>query len=154
MSCSTPRQLAKSDQESQVNKDLQSRVDSITQSIVETNINELLEKIEQIETEIVVFDTDKPLVDSTGLPPVKVIVKQTASTEEKQTTTQQQAQDSETKVEKETSDQSVEKETVKTKVQEKTSWWETFKQHLMRILLIPIIFFVIWVVYKAVKLLK
>ena len=154
MSCSTPRQLAKSDQESQVNKDLQSRVDSITQSIVETNINELLEKIEQIETEIVVFDTDKPLVDSTGLPPVKVIVKQTASTEEKQTTTQQQAQDSETKVEKEISDQSVEKETVKTKVQEKTSWWETFKQHLMRILLMPIIFCVIWVVYKAVKLLK
>ena len=154
MSCSTPRQLVKSEQESVVNKDVQSAIDSVAQNIVETNIDELLEQIDNIETEIVLFDTDKPVVDSTGLPPVKAIVRQKAKTEAKQTTAKQEKQKSEAQVEKKIDDRSTEEVASVTETEEKATWWETLKKHLMRIILIPVILIVIWVVYKFFKLVK
>ncbi len=154
MSCSTPRQVIRSEQTREVNKDVQSQLDSLVRSTMREEMERVLNSITETETDLIVFDTDKPVNDSTGLPPVKAVVRQRAKTEQTETETGKQLVQVETEVTQVTEDHSTEQTATAVEEEQKASWWETLKQQLMRILLIPVLFIALWVLYKLIKLLK
>ena len=153
VSCSTPKQVTRHKEERTVNKDVQTHLDSLVRSIAETQFESLMNELEQVETDIILYDTDKPVDDSTGLPPVKAVVSQKVKREGTKTETATQQVRTETEVEHQVTDKTVEDVAVSVDVEEKPSWWETFKKHLMHIALIPVIFLAIWILYKLIKLL-
>lgn len=153
VSCSTQKQVTRHEEERTVNKDIQTQLDSLVRSIAETQFERLINTIEQVDTDIILYDTDKPVNDSTGLPPVKAVVNQKVKREDVKAETVLQQVQTETEVEKQVIDKTVEDILLSVEAEEKPSWWETFKQHLMRIALIPVIFLALWILYKLIKLL-
>lgn len=121
---------------------------------IEEQAERLLNSQEEKITTIVHFDTDKPVIDSTGLPPVKTIITQETKREEQRQEKQQSQVQSETEQKQETIDKSVEETTTAVEVEEKASWWDTLKQRIMYILLIPVLIIALWATYKLIKFLK
>ena len=66
-----------------INKDVRAQVDSLARLAIEEQTERLLNTLEEQETTLILFDTDKPPTDSTGLPPVKAIARQEVKREEK-----------------------------------------------------------------------
>ena len=121
---------------------------------IEEQAERLLNSLEEMKTTIVHFDTDKPTNDSTGLPPVKTIVTQETKREEQRQEKRQSQVQSETEQKQETIDKSIEETATVVEVEEKASWWDTFKQRIMYILLIPLLIIALWATYKLIKILK
>lgn len=121
---------------------------------IEEQAERLLNSQEEKITTIVHFDTDKPVIDSTGLPPVKTIITQETKREEQRQEKQQSQVQSETEQKQETIDKSVEETATAVEVEEKASWWDTLKQRIMYILLIPVLIIALWATYKLIKFLK
>lgn len=142
------------EQAREVNKDVQSQLDSMVRATMQAEMERVLNSITETETDLIVFDTDKPVNDSTGLPPVKAVVRQRAKAEQRETETGRQQAQVETQVVQTTEDHSTEQTATVVEEEQKTSWWDTLKQQLMRILLIPVLIVALWVLYKLIKLLK
>lgn len=121
---------------------------------IEEQAERLLNSQEEKITTIVHFDTDKPIIDSTGLPPVKTIITQETKREEQRQEKQQSQVQSETEQKQETIDKSVEETATAVEVEETASWWDTLKQRIMYILLIPVLIIALWATYKLIKFLK
>lgn len=121
---------------------------------IEEQAERLLNSQEEKKTTIIHFDTDKPVIDSTGLPPVKIIITQETKREEQRQEKQQSQVQSEMEQKQETIDKSVEETATAVEVEEKTSWWDTLKQRIMYILLIPVLIIALWATYKLIKFLK
>lgn len=121
---------------------------------IEEQAERLLNSQEEKITTIVHFDTDKPVIDSTGLPPVKTIITQETKREEQRQEKQQSQVQSETEQKQETIDKSVEETATAVEVEETASWWDTLKQRIMYILLIPVLIIALWATYKLIKFLK
>ncbi len=126
----------------------------MVRATMQAEMERVLNCITETETDLIVFDTDKPVNDSTGLPPVKAVVRQRAKTEQQETETGRQQTQVETEVVQTTEDHSTEQTTTATEEEQKASWWETLKQQLARIMLIPVLIVALWVLYKLIKLLK
>lgn len=114
----------------------------------------LLNSLEERKTTIVHFDTDKPANDSTGLPPVKTIVTQETKREEVERLDTRKKVQRETEQKQETIDKRCEAHSQYIEVDEKFSWWHTLKQHIMYVLLIPMLIIALWATYKLIKNLK
>ncbi len=107
-----------------------------------------------METDITLYDTDKPINDSTGLPPVKAVVKQRAkSTEDKQGKAIDSLKES-VEVAEAVRDLSVTNEDIAQVVEKKPSWWESIKQRLSNLVFWTIAILFLWLVYKLIKLFK
>lgn len=154
MSCSSQKQLSRVETDSVINKDIQTEIDSLARLAIEEHAERLLSSLEEKQTTIILFDTDKPVNDSTGLPPVKTIVSQETKREEKKQENRQCQVQSETELKEETIDKSVEETATTVEVEEKTSWWDILKQRIMYILLIPVLIIALWATYKLIKFLK
>lgn len=137
-----------------INKDIRAQVDSLARLAIEEQAERLLNTLEELETTLILFDTDKPPTDSTGLPPVKAIARQEVKREEKRQEKQQRQVQSETELKEETTDNSVEETTSAVEVEQKASGWDTFKERIMYILLIPVLIIALWATYKLIKILK
>lgn len=105
-----------------INKDIQTEIDSLARLAIEEHAERLLSSLEEKQTTIILFDTDKPVNDSTGLPPVKTIVSQETKREEKKQENRQCQVQSETELKEETIDKSVEETATTVEVEEKASW--------------------------------
>lgn len=121
---------------------------------IEEQAELLLNCEEEKKITIIHFDTDKPVNDSTGLPPVKTIVKQETNREEVERLDSRKKVQSETEQKQETIDKSVEETATAMEVEEKALWWDTLKQHIMYILLNPMLIIALWATYKLIKNLK
>ncbi len=116
---------------------------------------ELLEvRSHTMETDLILYDTDKPINDSTGLPPVKAVLKQRAqSVEDKQgiatTAIKEEAQVVET-----SEDKSVIQEDIAEVVEPKPRWWDSIKQRLSDLIFWVIAILFLWLVYNLIKLFK
>lgn len=112
---------------------------------IEEHAERLLSNLEEKQTTIILFDTDKPVNDSTGLPPVKTIVSQETKREEVERLDTRKEVQSETELKEETTDKSVE---------EKGSWRVKFHECLGWILTIPVMIILIYGLYKLIKFFK
>ena len=121
---------------------------------IEGQAEGLLNREEEKETTIIHFDTDKPVNDSTRLPPVKTIVTQKTKREEQRYEKWQSQVQSETEQKQETIDKSIEETATAVEIEQKASWWDIFKQHIMYVLLIPVLIIALWAMYKLIKILK
>lgn len=121
---------------------------------IEGQAEGLLNREEEKETTIIHFDTDKPVNDSTRLPPVKTIVTQKTKREEQRHEKWQSQVQSETEQKQETIDKSIEETATAVEIEQKASWWDIFKQHIMYVLLIPVLIIALWAMYKLIKILK
>ena len=151
MSCSSQKQLSRIETDSVINKDVREQIDSLARLAIEEQAERLLNTLEEKKTTVVHFDTDKPTDDSTGLPPVKTIVTQETKREEQRQEKRQSQVYSETGQKQETIDKSIEETATAVEVE---SWWDTFKQRIMYILLIPLLIIALWATYKLIKFLK
>lgn len=130
------------------------QVDSLARLAIDEQTECLLNSLEEKTTTLILFDTDKPVNDSTGLPPVKAIARQEAKREESRQENKQILAQSETDLKEETIDKSVEETATTVEVEQKASWWDIFKQRITYILLIPVLIIALWATYKLIKFLK
>ena len=130
------------------------QVDSLARLAIDEQTECLLNSLEEKTTTLLLFDTGKPVNDSTGLPPVKAIARQEAKREESRQENKQSLAQSETELKEETIDKSVEETATAVEVEQKASWWDIFKQRIMYILLIPVLIIALWATYKLIKFLK
>lgn len=119
---------------------------------IEEHAERLLSSLEEKQTTIIHFDTDKPVNDSTGLPPVKTIVSQETKREEVERLEGRKEMQSETELKEETIDKSVEETATTVEVEE--SWGVKFHECLGWILTIPVMIILIYGLYKLIKFFK
>jgi hypothetical protein len=129
-----------------VNKNIQQQVDSLARLAIDEQAEHLLNSLEEKQTTLIFFDTDKSPDDSSGLPPIKAIAHQEVKREEQKIEKQQNQVQSEIELKEETA--------TTVEVEEKASWWDILKQHIMYILLIPVLIIALWATYKLIKFLK
>lgn len=120
---------------------------------IEEHAERLLSSLEEKQTTIILFDTDKPVNDSTGLPPVKTIVSQETKREEVERLDTRKVQ-SETELKEKTIDKSVEETATTVEVEETASWRVKFHECLGWILTIPVMIILIYGLYKLIKFFK
>lgn len=121
---------------------------------IEEHAERLLSSLEEKQTTIILFDTDKPVNDSTGLPPVKTIVSQETKREEVERHEGRKEVQSETELKEETTDKSVEESATTVEVEDKASWGVKFHECLGWILTIPVMIILIYGLYKLIKFFK
>ncbi len=121
---------------------------------IEEHAERLLSSLEEKQTTIIHFDTDKPVNDSTGLPPVKTIVSQETKREEVERLDTRMEVQSKTELKEETIDKSVEETATTVEVEEKGSWRVKFHECLGWILTIPVMIILIYGLYKLIKFFK
>lgn len=149
--CATTKHTATSTAQTETDKDIQARLDSLVRKQVAAQ----LERIAVVEgesiTDVIVFDTDKPSVDSTGLPPVKAVLrtqtKQTQQTQEKATA---QAE-TDVQVEEETIDRTSEVSQTEQVEEKKPSAGMGVLRTGIGALLLAVAVFAIWIFYKRIK---
>lgn len=121
---------------------------------IEEHAERLLSSLEEKQTTIILFDTDKPVNDSTGLPPVKTIVSQETKREKVERLEGRKEVQSETELKEETIDKSVEESATTVEVEDKASWRVKFHECLGWILTIPVMIILIYGLYKLIKFFK
>lgn len=121
---------------------------------IEEQAERLLSSLEEKQTTIILFDTDKPVNDSTGLPPVKTIVSQETKREEVERLEGRKEVQSETELKEETTDKSVEESATTVEVDDKASWGVKFHECLGWILTIAVMIILIYGLYKLIKFFK
>lgn len=148
------KQATHSEAEKTVNKDIQRLVDSIARVHIQSEMERVFSRTDEVETDIILFDTDKPASDSTGLPPVKAMVKQKSKSQEQGGEKAVSQATTETDKTVQETDRSHEAEITDEVVEDKPSFWDSLKHQLLRILLIPALFIALWLLYKLIKLVK
>lgn len=146
--------MSRTETASVTNKDIQTKIDSLARIAIEEHAERLLSRLEETQTTILLFDTDKPADDSTKLPPVKTIVSQQTKRKEKRQENSQRQVESETELQEETNDKSIEETNQSEEVEETASLWNNLRQHITYILLIPVLIIALWAIYKLIKILK
>lgn len=154
MSCSSQKQLSRTETDRVINKDVREQIDSLARHAIQEQAERLLSSLEEKQTTIILFDTDKPVNDSTGLPPVKTIVSQETKREEKKQENRQCQVQSETEQKEKTIDKSVEEIATTVEVEEAASWWVKFHECLGWILTIPVMIILIYGLYELIKFFK
>ncbi|MGM9818856.1 MAG: hypothetical protein ACI30B_07750 [Paludibacteraceae bacterium] len=107
--------------------------------------------LEESTTTLILFDTEKPTDEGTGLPPVKAVVTNDSRREGTSKECSQKATESDSEVEKTTTDKSVEERSSAVEMEQKASWWDALKQCLMYLLLILLLIIALWATYKLTK---
>lgn len=74
MSCSPPKRLTRAEVQTRIDESAQAHFDSLVRAEVTLMLERLTVSEGETVTDLVVYDTDKPAADSTGLPPVKAVL--------------------------------------------------------------------------------
>lgn len=74
MSCSPQKRLTRTEVQTRINEIVQAHFDSLVRSQVALMQERMTVSEGETVTDLIVFDTDKPPADSTGLPPVKAVL--------------------------------------------------------------------------------
>ncbi len=150
LSCATVKHAA-STECIETNRDVRTHIDSVVQSQVAAQIERLAVIEGETVTDIIMFDTSKPPADSTGLPPVKALLrKQTrhASRSREQVATQM---GTDVRVETETTDHSTEVSQTEQIEEKKPSVGMGVLRLGAGVLLLAVVVFAVWVFYKRIK---
>ncbi len=143
--------------QAETSNDFRQRIDSSATADLLRELERLESIHSQVETEIILFDTSGPSgSDSTGTrrPPVKAIVRQTArqDTDRKETGNTEARMEKDTSVE--TTDQATETSVGQVETRQKAGFWETAKRYTLSAVSIPLAIFLIWLLYKLIKLFR
>lgn len=152
MSCSSPKLSSRAAPVIETNKDVYVINDSVSHFATRDEALTLSWGHEAKRTTIVYFDTEKPIVVSTGLPPVEAIVTHETDRSDQALSTQESYEYGVTEESKEGIDKS--HEVTPADGAEESTWWGRFKQRLMNILLLPVVIIAIVATYKLIKLIK
>lgn len=116
-----------------------------------TQLDRVSEAVSESVTEIIVFDTDKPPANSTGLPPVKAVLhKQTKQAQRSQEKAAVQAEEV-VQVAEETTDRSTEESQTEQVEEKKPSAGTGVLRTGIGALLLAVAVFAIWIFYKRIK---
>lgn len=138
-------------EQADIRKDVQVHIDSLVRQQVATALDRVVEAVGETTTEVVVFDTEKPVSDSTGLPPVKAVVhRQTKQTQRSQAKAAVQA-DTEVQATSEITDRSTETVRSEQAEEKKPSAGTGILRTGIGALLLAVAVFAIWIFYKRIK---
>lgn len=154
VSCSSQKQVTKVATQGVVNKNIQQQVDSLARLAIDEQAERLFSFLEDSRTTLILFDTDKPTNDSTGLPPVKAVVHNDTKREGTNKECLQKAIESDSEVKKTTTDKSVEERSSAVEVEQKPNWWSSFWQRFVYVLFFLILIIALVATYKLIKKLK
>ena len=121
---------------------------------IEEHAERLLSSLEEKQTTIILFDTDKPVNDSTGLPPVKTIVSQETKREEVERVEGRKKEQIESELKEETIDKKRDVHSQYVEIEQKTSWWRDAKNQAMCIMSVLVLIILIYGLYKLIKFFK
>lgn len=121
---------------------------------IEEQAERLLSNLEEKQTTIILFDTDKPVNDSTGLPPVKTIVSQETKCEEVERVEGRKKEQIESELKEETIDKKRDVHSQYVEIEQKTSWWRDAKNQAMCIMSVLVLIILIYGLYKLIKFFK
>ena len=114
-------------------------------------LDRVSETVGESVTEIIVFDTDKPPADSTGLPPVKAVLrKQAKQAQRSQEKAAVQAEE-DVQVAAETTDRSTEESQTEQVEEKKPSAGTGVLRTGIGALLLAVAVFAIWIFYNRIK---
>ena len=74
VSCSPQKRLMRAEVQTQINESVKAHFDSLVRAQVAMMLERLTVSEGETVTDLVVYDTDKPAADSTGLPSVKAVL--------------------------------------------------------------------------------
>ena len=154
MSCSTQKPLTQTKEESEISKEVTIEVDSISRHGIEEDVERLLNTLEEQKTTLILFDIDKPAVDSTGLPPVKAIVRQEVKREESERFESRKKEQRESGLKEETNDKMRYVHSQYMEIEQDTSWWSNAKNQAMCIMSVLVLIILIYGLYKLIKFFK
>ena len=137
--------------ETAISKDVQVHLDSLVREQVAAQLGLIAVVEDENITDIVVFDTDKPLADSTGLPPVKAILHRQAK--RAQRSQEWAAVQAETYVQSDTevTDRSVENIQTEQVDEKKPNVGIGVLRTGIGALLLAVALLAIWIFYKRIK---
>lgn len=121
---------------------------------IQAEVERIFSTVINMETDVIVFDTDKPVNDSSGLPPVKAVAHQQVKTKQSEKQIRKQQETRLTEVSQQVEDHSMEQVTTEQTVKDTGTWWDSFKSRLLYILLIPVFIIALWGGYKFYKTIK
>ena len=154
MSCSTQKPLTQTKEASEKNNEVTIEVDSMSRHVVEEQEERLMNRLEEKKTTLILFDSDKPAVDSTGLPPVKAIARQEIKREEVERVDGRKKEQIESELKEETIDKKREVHSQYVEIEQKTSWWRDAKNQAMCIMSVLVLIILIYGLYKLIKFFK
>lgn len=151
VSCSPPKRLTRSETQTRVDKSVQAYFDSL----VRAQAVMMLERLAVIEgetvTDLVVYDTDKPAADSTGLPPVKAVLhKEHRQKQQSRETAQAEIQTEAQVTADKTEDCTQQSDNVQTSEQKPSAGTGIFRLG-MGLFLLAVSVFAFWIFYKRIK---
>lgn len=150
LSCATTKHTAGIVQ-TEVHTDVQTHFDSLVQARVAAQLERLAVMDGETVTDLVVFDTDKPPADSTGLPPVNAVLRtQTKQTRQSQEKATVQAE-TDVQVESETTDRTTEVSQTEQVEEKKPSAGIGVLRLSVGVLLLAVAVFAIWIFYQRIK---
>ena len=150
LSCATTKHTAGIVQ-TEVHTDAQAHFDSLMQAQFALQLERLAVMDGETVTDLVVFDTDKPPVDSTGLPPVKAVLRtQTKQPRQSQEKATVQAE-TDVQMESETADRTTEVSQTEQVEEKKPSGGINILRLSVGVLFLAVAVFAIWIFYKRIK---
>lgn len=86
MSCKSTKLTTSESSQTQISSELRQSFDSIAHEAISRELLRVTEQTADVETQLLLFDTDKPADSLTGLPPVKAVLHQQRATQTKTAT--------------------------------------------------------------------
>lgn len=149
-SCASTKRVTSTEQ-ADIHKDVQAHLDSLVQQQVAAQLDRVVEAVGETVTEVIVFDTEKPATNSTGLPPVKAIVhRQTKQTQRSQAKAAVQAE-TQVQATSATTDRTTEAVRSEQAEEKKPSAGTGVLRTGIGALLLAVAVFAIWIFYKRIK---
>ena len=96
VSCKSTKQTTRENSATQISSELLHSFDSIAHEAISRELLRMSERADDVTTQLLVFDTDKPADSLTGLPPVKAAMQQQRATKTKTATQATEHVESET----------------------------------------------------------
>lgn len=150
-SCSPQKRLTRAEVQTRINESAQAHFDSLVLSQAALTLERLTVSEGETVTDLVVYDTDKPAADSTGLPPVKAVLhKEHRQKRQSRETTQADVQ-TEAQVTADMAEDSTQQSDSVQASEQKTSAGTGILRLGTGTFLLAVSVFAIWIFYKRIK---
>lgn len=151
MSCSPQKRLTRTEVQTRINESAQAHLDSLVSTQVAMTLERLASSEGETVTDLVVYDTDKPPADSTGLPPVKAVLHKEHRQKQQSKEASKADVRTEARVTSGTAEENVrQSESVET-TEQKPSAGTGVLRFGVGMFLLAVSAFAIWIFYKRIK---
>nr|DAS70637.1 MAG TPA: hypothetical protein [Caudoviricetes sp.] len=151
VSCSPQKRLMRAEVQTQINESVKAHFDSLVRAQVAMMLERLTVSEGETVTDLVVYDTDKPAADSTGLPSVKAVLHKEHRQKQQSRETAQAEIQTEAQVTADTAEDSTRQSDSVQTSEQKPSAGTGILRLGTGMFLLAVSVFAIWIFYKRIK---